>query len=184
MVSTFLRYQALDDPVNPRSGLSLAIEAESGDKRHRAYLLEGMKNKESLRRFRLDLAYAQPLGGRHVAFLGLHGAEVRAAHVDAAHQIRLGGTRTLRGYREDVFSGRRAAWLNAEYRFLTGRRSRLFLFADGGRIDTDDAVLVRWGFGFGLRLETRLGVIGVDYGLGRGDTWMQGKVHVGLMNQF
>ena len=183
-VTTFIRYDALNDPVNPSGGLSLEVEAESGDKRHRAYLTEGMKASESLRRLRIDFNFAQPLGGRHVAFLGLHGAEVRTAHVDAAYQVRLGGTQTLRGYREDAFTGHRAVWLNAEYRFLTGRRSRLFVFADGGRIESDAQTLVRWGYGFGLRFETRLGVIGVDYGLGQGDTWMRGKVHVGLMNQF
>ena len=39
-------------------------------------------------------------------------------------------------------------------------------------------------YGFGIRIETRLGLFGVDYGLGEGDSFLQGKVHVGLVNWF
>jgi outer membrane translocation and assembly module TamA len=64
--------------------------------------------------------------------------------------------------------------------------SRFFLFVDGGQIESKNQTidLFRVGYGFGLRIETRLGIMGVDYGLGRGDSWMRGKVHVGLINYF
>jgi hypothetical protein len=41
-----------------------------------------------------------------------------------------------------------------------------------------------FGYGFGLRIETRLGVIGIDYGLGEGRCLTSGLVHVGLTNKF
>ena len=40
------------------------------------------------------------------------------------------------------------------------------------------------GYGLGLRLETGLGIMGIDYGLGQGDGIFNGKVHVGLINEF
>ena len=48
-----------------------------------------------------------------------------------------------------------------------------------GRIDG-----TKIGYGFGIRIETRLGLFGVDYGLGAGDSLLRGKVHVGLVNWF
>jgi outer membrane protein assembly factor BamA len=79
--------------------------------------------------------------------------------------------------------------MNLEYRYLLGRRSRAFVFADAGMYQRRerDRGLIREdkiGYGFGIRLETRLGVMGVDYGLARGDDLIQGKVHVGLVNRF
>ena len=40
------------------------------------------------------------------------------------------------------------------------------------------------GYGIGLRLETRLGLFGIDYGLGEGDRLSNGKVHIRLINEF
>lgn len=188
-LSGFFNYSSMNDPVNPRKGLSLSASISYGLKQHLAFRTAGMKKSEDLREMALDLAYVQPLRGRHVLYLGLHGAEIEADHIDAGHLIRIGGTKTVRGYAEDAFNGHRSVWMNAEYRLLTGPRSRLFLFADGMQMETSDTdgqvvKLIRWGYGFGIRLSTRLGVMGVDYGLGEGDGWMNGKVHVGLINHF
>ena len=42
----------------------------------------------------------------------------------------------------------------------------------------------KFGYGFDLRIETRLGVIGIDYDLGEGRGLTSGLVHVGLTNKF
>ena len=104
-------------------------------------------------------------------------------------QFRFGGARTLRGYRENQFNGSKVAWANLEYRYLLARRSRVFVFLDSGyywrRLDSGESVEgYKLGYGFGLRIETGLGIISVDYGLGEGDGILAGKVHVGLINQF
>jgi len=44
--------------------------------------------------------------------------------------------------------------------------------------------LTRIGYGFGLRLESRAGTLGFDYGLGKGDSPGQGKLHVRLSAEF
>jgi outer membrane translocation and assembly module TamA len=49
-------------------------------------------------------------------------------------------------------------------------------------IEPLDDFLVGWGIG--LRVETGIGVIGFDYGLGEGDRITNGKVHFRLTNQF
>jgi outer membrane translocation and assembly module TamA len=42
------------------------------------------------------------------------------------------------------------------------------------------------GYGFGVRLETGLGIMGIDYGLAYGEKQglMSGLLHVGLVNEF
>jgi hypothetical protein len=40
------------------------------------------------------------------------------------------------------------------------------------------------GYGVGIRFETPLGIMGVDYGFGRGDSFSTGKIHFGIINSF
>ena len=82
---------------------------------------------------------------------------------------------------------KRIAWSNLEYRFLLARRSYLFTFLDAGyyfnaAVDTKEDY--RLGFGFGLSFETGLGVLGVSFALGKGDTFSQCKIHFGIINEF
>lgn len=146
-------------------------------------------------RISLDLQNYFPLFRWQVLYLALHGREATSDEriVSITDQYRLGGARTLRGYREEQFRGSRIAWTNLEYRLLLGRRSRFFtfvdagyyfrqdMFPDGGIRDVDD---VKIGYGFGLRLDTRLGYMGIDFGLGEGDSFSDAKVHIGLINEF
>jgi outer membrane protein insertion porin family len=41
-----------------------------------------------------------------------------------------------------------------------------------------------YGYGVGIRIETALGIFGISYALGRGDSFLQGKVHFGVINDF
>ena len=134
---------------------------------------------------------------RHqVVAVNLHLGEIYSDEVVVPlnEQFKLGGARTLRGYREEQFHGSRIIWANLEYRFLLGRRSWSFLFLDAGhyfyrKIDplteaVQEVSGEKIGYGVGLRLESRLGIVGVDYGLGEGDGLADGKVHFGVINEF
>ncbi|MBN1781346.1 BamA/TamA family outer membrane protein [bacterium] len=190
-----LDYSTFDDPLNPRRGVRYRTLASFGRKRNLgpAFMdtLPDWKKPVNTRHIQIDAEFVLPAFGRQVLFLGLHGQEVKSgtAIVPVSEQIRFGGTGTLRGYAEDLFRGSTVAWANMEYRYLLSRRSRVFVFVDAGMFQRRerDRGWVRdqkTGYGLGVRIETRLGVMGVDYGLGEGDGLMQGKVHVGLMNQF
>ena len=99
-----------------------------------------------------------------------------------------GGFGSLRGYRENQFHGTTVSWINLEYRFIVGRNSRVFLFSDWGFYQYEEATGIKNdilpGYGVGIRFDTPLGIMGVDYGLGRGDTFSTGKIHFGLINSF
>ena len=193
--SVGLDYSTFDEPLNPARGVRYHTKGTFGRKKNQgpAFLdtIPGWHRPVNTRHIQADAELVLPLLKRQVLFLGLHGQEVKSgeATVPLSEQIRFGGATTLRGYAEDMFRGSLVAWLNLEYRYLIGRRSRVFVFIDAGtyqRRERDDGFIRgnKIGYGFGLRLETRLGVMGVDYGLGQGDSPMQGKVHVGLVNRF
>jgi outer membrane translocation and assembly module TamA len=42
----------------------------------------------------------------------------------------------------------------------------------------------KFGYGIGLRVDSGLGMIGVNIGFGEGDTFSTAKLHVRLMNEF
>ncbi|MCG8604196.1 BamA/TamA family outer membrane protein [bacterium] len=122
--------------------------------------------------------------------LALRGRQITSDEgaIAISDQFRFGGTRDLRGYREEQFRGSRLAWANIEYRYLLNRTSRLFTFVDVGYFSRKEAETrlnaAKVGFGMGMKIETRLGFFGIDYGLGQGDGLSNGKVHVSLRNAF
>ena len=96
----------------------------------------------------------------------------------------LGGAQSLRGYREEMFWGTNAGWVNVEWRWLLGSKARLFAFVDAGRIA--GAGMRSWpvSYGVGLLANGRMGAVGVDYGLPRGESLGQGMVHVRMLSAF
>jgi outer membrane protein assembly factor BamA len=195
LVSAAIDYNTLDEPLNPSRGVRYQTTVTLGRKRNFTQPAvidpEDWKSVVNTRLLQADAEAVFPTFRRQGFYLGLHVVEVRTGDrfVPLSDQIRFGGARTLRGYAEDAFRGTLVSWLNAEYRFRMGRYSRFFVFFDCGVYQRREAVLglikgTKAGYGIGLRLETRLGLIGIDYGLGEGDSPMRGKVHVGLTGRF
>ncbi len=180
-----------DNVFVPRSGVHFRNSYSGGAKRSTA-VATGARESDFVQRIELDLSYFLELFPRNIAALSVHGRELRGAALDASDMYQLGGATTLRGYREEQFSGTRLGWVNAEYRFTFGPRSFLFAFFDVGAVyqtpdptrQRDEFSVTRHGYGIGVRLETGLGVIGVSYALGQGDGLSDGKIHFGLVNEF
>lgn len=194
VLSGRIDFNNLNDPVNPGQGVHYHTLFTAGRKRHIGpdFLMNqpGWQDVRNTRLIEVDVELLIPLFRGQVVYTGLHGVEVKSGErtTPVTDQVRIGGAKTLRGYPEDAFRGDLVAWFNLEYRYFLGRRSRAFLFLDGGMIQRrEEDGLIRqdkFGYGFGIRLETRLGLMGVDYGLGEGDGLMQGKIHVGVSNSF
>lgn len=182
--------QALDNPINPAQGYSYRADFQLLHKRFDASPDSLLPGRADLRRAGVDFELAVPLWGRQVAYLALHGREVNMGRrtVPLDELLRIGGTNGLRGYRDEQFWGDRALLATLEYRFLLDRDSRLALFVDAGYIGRrrEDGVetTLKAGFGFGLQTRTDLGLIRFDYGLGQGDSFRQGKLHLRLINAF
>jgi outer membrane protein assembly factor BamA len=188
-------YNTLDNPLNPQRGVRYHTALTLGKKFNMGpdFLIQDKDLKPSVhtRIIQIDAEAVLPLFSAQACYWGLHGTEVKSGEeVDPlSEQVRFGGATTLRGYPEDAFRGSVVAWTNLEYRYLFGRLSRVFVFLDVGIYQRKEASLdfvkgTKVGYGFGIRLKTQLGLMGIDYGLGEGDSITRGKVHIGLVNQF
>ncbi len=183
--STGLQFDSRDDWLNPRTGVFYQTSVDFLRRRSES-------QNQSVRRAALDFEGYWNWFGRQVWALALHGRDVRfpGEIVPVEEKFFLGGSRTLRGYREDQFRGSRLAWSNLEYRYLIGPQSRVFLFLDTGWVDDPKSAasgpgrFFKIGYGVGVRLQTTLGIVGLDYGLGEGDSFTQGKIHLRLINRF
>ncbi|HOT95983.1 MAG TPA: BamA/TamA family outer membrane protein [bacterium] len=188
-----IEYDSRDDRLNPRQGVYYATSYQSGRKRNlgpEELLTAAVRRQTITKRIALDLEVYTPLFKRQILAVALHGRQIKSGepYIPIPDQYRLGGAKTLRGYREDQFRGSSVAWSSLEYRYWMGRRSRTFLFADYGYYSApsrgEHHQAFKLGYGLGFRLETGLGIMSLDYGLGRGDDPMAGKIHVGLINEF
>ncbi len=146
--------------------------------------VEVSRSDFKLRKVWLDLQQYFPTWKNQTIAIELHGAAAWGVNIPPTELFYLGGANTLRGYDEDWFSGPRRAYANFEYRLLIGRQSQLFTFVDLGAVTLKEQPAVfdklRVGYGFGVRLESRGGILQLDYGLAAGDSALRGKIHVQL----
>jgi len=190
-----LKIDTRDDPYSPTEGL-LFINSYSFSRKTingpSEYITTNLKTSVDLQRFSSSFYFFYELFSRQVVAIGVNARELRGSTFENSDLYRLGGTNTLRGYREEQFLGSRIFWSNLEYRALLTRRSYGFLFFDTGyyfRSEEPDRNIPKsenflYGFGLGLNLETALGVLRVSYALGKGDTFSDGKIHFGVQNEF
>ena len=141
-----------------------------------------------LRKLWVDLRGYFPTWRRQVIAVGLHGAAAWGDNIPPTELFYLGGANTLRGYDEDWFFGPRRVYANIEYRLLVGRTSQFFVFTDLGAVTQVDQPTIfdplRVGYGFGMRLESKGGLLRMDYGLAEGRSALEGKIHVNLGTSF
>ncbi len=175
-----------DRRLNPRTGwaLDLAVGArrtESGERRTRLQV-----DGQVLLPWGRHWVLSEEFGGR--------GVWSTATDVPLYEQFYMGGTNTLRGYREEQFHGERVWWTRSEMRYRFSMRSRAYVFGDVGGWEFDTAhadgpirrlndTLI--GTGFGASLQTRgSGQVRLEFALGRGDGFSDAKVHAALEQEF
>lgn len=181
-----------DDLYSPSSGLLFINSYKYTSKKIDEATLPGITSNNNLQRFETDFNYFQKIFSSQVISLALHAREMKGSFIELSDLYFLGGTSSLRGYRERQFSGNRLFWSNLEYRYLFDLRSYFFLFFDAGYfMRREEPVLsipffddVKTGYGLGISLETAIGILKVSYALGEGDDFSNGKIHFGIANDF
>jgi outer membrane protein insertion porin family len=185
-----LKYDTRDDPYAPMRGIlfnNLDSFSKKRIKGPASLITSTTQTKINLQRIQIDLGLYYSLFLRQVIAFGIHGRELLGSSFENSDLYRLGGTSTLSGYLENQFLGSRVAWTNLEYRFLLARRSYIFTFFDSGyyfNSAVDKKEDYKLGYGLGLSIETGLGVLGVSFALGQGDSFSEGKIHFGIINEF
>ena len=188
-------YDTRDDLYSPRRGVLYQTQFQLGQKKiygPTQLIKPDTRLTNYTQHLSVDLSLFHEFFPRQILAVGVHGVQVTGTELDQSDMYRLGGTNTIRGYIEDQFIASKAAWTNIEYRFATGRESFFFGFIDAGYIyrqsdpiaNTPSSSLSVYGYGVGAQVETGIGILKASYALGKGDSFVEGKIHFGLVNQF
>ena len=187
-----IRYDSRDNPTTPTGGILYSTEYHTGSKHTSINEIFPTEATSTTQRLLFDLSYYLSTFFRQVIAAELHLRDFSSSTLDVSDLFRLGGASTLRGYREGQFLGSRIVWTNLEYRFLVAPRSFFYGFVDIGYIvqpsiaamSMDASEQSKIGYGIGVRMDSALGLIGVSFALGEGDTFSTSKIHIRLINEF
>lgn len=176
-LGVFWAYRNLDNRMNPSTGMDTEL-------RYRFYLSAGEDEPGSA----LE-AYTRhfiPLSRHWVGALSVNLKSLDRDPGNTISYFRMGGFKSLRGYREDTISGWGLLWTNAELRYRLTEESRIYLFYDHGiqMLEQEQTNYRLFSLGLGLSYRTRLGILRLDYALGYKDKNMWdfglGIIHLGL----
>lgn len=189
-----LKLDYRDDVYSPQSGFYFASVYK--------YISKNIKNKNvenqiladnlEYHNYELDFGIFYSFIQNQVLAFGVHAKEIIGDYYDLSDFFQFGGTNTLRGYRENQFLGNRIIWSNLEYRFLLSQSSYLFAFFDSGYYLINESLInnvsrksdYKNGYGFGISLDTALGIMRVSYAFAEGTSITDGLIHFGLLNDF
>lgn len=168
-----------DNYFNASKGRRISFAAQWGG--------HGLGGDYDFYKFTAEGRFYKGLGNGHILALRLMGGYIDG-DVAYGNLFDLGGSNTLRGYEDDQFKGKKMYAATLEYRFPIAKKVQGVLFTDAGSTwgldngkipwyDDDDSL--NWSVGVGLRLQTPIGPIRLDYG--HGD---QNKFHFSFGTQF
>lgn len=190
-----IKLDTRDYVYNPSKGLLYRTSYSVGQKKvYNTSSFPGfdIPSDFTVQRLIVDVDFYNSLFPRQTSLLAIHGVDIRSPRLENSDYFRLGGNRTVRGYREEQFLSSTAVWANVELRYSLTRKSFAALFYDPGYYkkpadpisgsELQEGFI--YGYGLGLRVETAIGIFGVSYALGKGDTILEGKVHFGFVNDF
>ena len=135
---------------------------------------------QGLTRIKINLDNFIPLSAKYGLFFSINGGEIMEDTDLVYDEFRIGGAKTLRGYDEEEFHGTRVVWTNFECSRLLGEKTSAFIFQDIGYIND----MWRMGYGLGITAKSKIGVMKLTYGLAKGRSLGEGKIHIEVMSAF
>ncbi|MFA5405178.1 MAG: POTRA domain-containing protein [Ignavibacteria bacterium] len=188
-----LRYDTRDNVYIPESGIIYKLFYSYGDKKiSNSKSSISLNGNYSIKKYKMDLDIYSSFFKRQTLLLKFFGGYISSDELEDADFFRIGGNKNIRGYREEQFLASQIAYSNTEIRYSMSRKSFLYGFFDFGYYfrPSDEVNLISkqegflYGYGLGIRIETAIGLVGVNYALGKGDGFSDGKINFGLINEF
>ena len=169
-------YDSRDNIYDPHEGKRIGYSVEWAG---------GMGGDFDFTKWTADWRYYYRAGGESVWALNL-GAGYASGDMPLSQRFTMGGSDTLRGYEDDQFRGNSMLKATLEYRFPIVKKVQGVLFTDNGYAwdkrheDEFDMGLLKNSYGVGLRINSPLGPVKLDYGYGDNG----GKFHFSFGGQF
>lgn len=169
-------YDSRDNIYDPHEGKRIGYSVEWAG---------GMGGDFDFIKWNADWRYYFRAGGESVWALNL-GAGYASGDMPLSQRFTMGGSDTLRGYEDDQFRGNSMLKATLEYRFPIVKKVQGVLFTDNGYAwdkrheDEFDMGLLKNSYGVGLRINSPLGPVKLDYGYGEDG----GKFHFSFGGQF
>ena len=169
-------FDSRDNVYDPHEGKRIAYSVEWAG---------GMGGDFDFTKWTADWRYYFRAGGESVWALNL-GAGYASGDMPLSQRFTMGGSDTLRGYEDDQFRGNSMLKATLEYRFPIVKKVQGVLFTDNGYAwdkrheDEFDMGLLKNSYGVGLRINSPLGPVKLDYGYGEDG----GKFHFSFGGQF
>ena len=151
------------------------------------YAGHGLGGKFDFFKLSLEGRFYKGLSNGHTLALRLKGGYINGTS-SYNSLFNLGGSDTLRGYEDYQFKGEKMYAVTLEYRIPIAKKIEGVLFTDIGNawgINSEkipwyqDSTKVRTAYGVGLRIQTPIGPVRLDYGRGE-----KGKFHFSFGAQF
>lgn len=172
-------YDSRDNYFNATKGKRLSCSLQWGG--------HGLGGNFDFYKFTAEGRFYKQLGNGHVLALRLMGGYI-SGHISYSDLFSLGGANNLRGYEDDQFKGDKMYAATLEYRLPIAKKVQGVLFTDVGSTWGIDRGQIPWykddrsihfSAGVGLRLQTPIGPVRLDYGYGK-----KGKFHFSFGTQF
>jgi len=153
-------------------------------------LYDSLKLKVAQYKINGSAAIYLPIGGR----AGVNGGAIISENIFENERYRIGGNKLLRGFDEESIWAGFYFIATIEYRYLLGQNSYFYLFMDGANVKDNIIGPTRdknyLGFGAGMTFETKAGIFGISYALGKllepdnPIDFRSAKIHFGYVNHF
>lgn len=172
-------YDSRDNYFNATKGKRFSCSLQWGG--------HGLGGDFDFYKFTAEGRFYKQLGNGHVLALRLMGGYI-SGHISYSDLFSLGGANNLRGYEDDQFKGDKMYAATLEYRLPIAKKVQGVLFTDVGSTWGIDRGQIPWykddrsihfSAGVGLRLQTPIGPVRLDYGYGK-----KGKFHFSFGTQF
>ena len=171
--------QAIANVINPSTGETFQSLYDTLDLRTVQYKLD------------IDLQKFWPLGKRSTLLSRARARAIFGPSIFQNEEFRLGGANLLRGFDEESVFTPYYSILTLEYRFLLEQNSYFYAFSDLAVVkDIRPGFDIDWpvSFGVGIALETKAGIFGLSYAVGRqldnAISFSNGKIHFGYLGYF
>lgn len=162
-ITPSLVYDTRNNYLNPTKGTNARVSFEFGK------YGDGQASKQFYEITELELKKYHEIIKKHyiLAYRGVIG--VATPETRETEQFQIGGGNSIRGYENGAFTGKYELYANLENRIPIDDKFQVILFYDMGKTwssrgDIEKNYNLNRGYGLGIRLDTPLGPIRLDYG--------------------